>query len=180
MASAAPSREINQSRISMSAANNIGVKGVSISTNTSSGSNVTKTSSVTPSVSSVDAVDSSDATVAYENCRDAYRACMDEFCLLGESEGERCACSDNINKSKSLIKEIQDIQAQADKLYTEGVEREQLGAKVSLVFGESESAKKVSRASGLSFTEWLNNDDSNDELGTDEDIGDGLYAMAAE
>ncbi len=114
-------------------------------------------------------------------CRDAYRACMDEFCLLDESEGMRCACSENINQSKSLIQEIQKIQADADKLYTEGVEREQLGAKARLVFGESEAAKKSSRASGLSFTEWLNGtSDADDGLGADADIGDGLYGMAAE
>ena len=119
--------------------------------------------------------------VSNTDCRDAYRTCMDEFCLLSESEGERCACSDNINKSKSLIKEIQNIQAEADKLYTEGVEREQLGAKVSLVFGQSESAKRSSRASGLSFAQWLNSDDSyDDSLGSDEDIGDGLYSMASQ
>ena len=50
------------------------------------------------------------------SCRDAYRECMDEFCLLDESEGYRCACSSNINKSKSLIQEIQKIQEEADKL----------------------------------------------------------------
>ena len=88
------------------------------------------------------------------DCREAYRACMDEFCLLDESEGYRCACSSNIEKSKDLIQEIQKIQEEADKLYTEGVEREQLGAKARLVFGESEAAKKSSRASGwLRF--WL-------------------------
>ncbi len=115
------------------------------------------------------------------NCRDAYRECMDEFCLLDESEGYRCACSSNINKSKSLIQEIQDIQAEADKLYTEGVEREQLGAKARLVFGESEAAKKSSRASGLSFSEWLNSDTGDeDELDADYMIGDGLYEMASE
>lgn len=116
------------------------------------------------------------------DCRAAYRACMDEFCLLDESEGYRCACSANINKSKSLIQEIQKIQAEADNLYTEGVEREQLGAKAKLVFGESEAAKKSSRASGLSFTEWLNsgNDVEDESLGADADIGEGLYAMAAE
>lgn len=115
------------------------------------------------------------------SCRDAYRQCMDEFCLLDESEGYRCACSDNINKSKDLIKEIQNIQAEADKLYTEGVEREQLGAKASLVFGQSEAAKKSSRASGLSFAEWLNSGNVGDDesLGADSDIGDNLYAMAA-
>ncbi|MFQ6745012.1 MAG: hypothetical protein ACLRFN_03505, partial [Alphaproteobacteria bacterium] len=116
------------------------------------------------------------------NCRDAYRECMDEFCLLDESEGYRCACSSNINKSKSLIQEIQKIQEEADKLYTEGVEREQLGAKARLVFGESEAAQKSSRASGLSFAEWLNSDSSDDEeeLDADDMIGDGLYSMAAE
>ena len=116
-----------------------------------------------------------------KDCREAYRACMDEFCLLDESEGYRCACSANINQSKSLIQEIQKIQDEADKLYTEGVEREQLGAKARLVFGESEAAKKSSRVSGLSFSEWLNSDsDDFEALDADSDIGDGLYAMASE
>lgn len=115
------------------------------------------------------------------NCREEYRACMDEFCLLNESEGARCACSSNIHKSKELIQEIQQIQEEADKLYTEGVEREQLGAKVSLVFGESEQAKKASKASGISFLDWINGTNVDaEELGTDNDIGDGLYSMAAD
>ena len=115
------------------------------------------------------------------SCRDSYRACMDEFCLLDESEGYRCACSDNINKSKDLINEIQKIQSEADKLYTEGVEREQLGAKASLVFGQSEAAQKASRVSGLSFSEWLNSGALADDesLGADTDIGDNLFAMAS-
>ncbi len=114
------------------------------------------------------------------DCREAYRACMDEFCLLDESEGYRCACSSNINASKSLIKEVQQIQEEADKLYTEGVEREQLGAKAAIIFGESDAAKKSSRASGLSFAEWLNSGSGDGSLDADEDIGDGLYSMAAE
>lgn len=119
--------------------------------------------------------------VSTESCRDAYRACMDEFCLLDESEGSRCACSSNINQSKSLIQEIQKLQEEADLLYTEGVEREQLGAQAKLVFGESEEAKKSSRASGISFADWINSGTEEEEsLGMDEDIGDNLYAMAAE
>ncbi len=117
-----------------------------------------------------------------QSCREAYRACMDEFCLLDESEGSRCACSSNINQSKSLIQEIQDIQEEADKLYTEGVEREQLGAQARLVFGESEEAKKSSRISGISFADWINsgNTEETASLGADSDIGDPLYYMAAE
>ena len=126
--------------------------------------------------------DKPDVPTGSSACREAYRACMDDFCLLDESEGYRCACSDNINKSKDLIQEIQKIQSDADKLYTEGVEREQLGAKVSLVFGKSEAAQKASRASGLSFSEWLNSGTSaeDDSLGADTDIGDNLFAMASE
>lgn len=113
-------------------------------------------------------------------CRDEYRSCMDQFCLLDESEGSRCACSSNIEQSKGIIKEIQDIQSQADKLYTEGVDRENLGAKAKLVFGESEQAKKASRASGLSFADWVNSgNNEQEELGTDADIGDNLYQIAS-
>ncbi len=118
------------------------------------------------------------------DCRADYRQCMDEFCLLEESEGFRCACSSNINKSKSLIKEIQSIQEEADKLYTEGVEREHLGAKARYIFGESEKAKRSSAASGISFLEWINGtgeeEEDSDGVGADADIGDGLYSMAAE
>ena len=125
--------------------------------------------------------DAGDDEQPAESCRDAYRACMDEFCLLDESEGNRCACSSNINQSKSLIQEIQEIQEEADLLYTEGVEREQLGAQAKLVFGESEAAQKSSRISGVSFTEWINSGtDDEASLGADSDIGDPLYAMAAE
>ena len=164
----------NTARVSMAGARNISAKNLNLVSGSSGGT--TGTINVKPTTST----GGGDTSSASTNCREAYRACMDEFCLLSESEGERCACSENINKSKSLIKEIQRIQAEADKLYTEGVEREQLGAKVSLVFGESESAKRSSRASGMSFAEWLNNGDDEDGLGADETIGDGLYMMASE
>lgn len=142
------------------------------------------TTSTTPEpVAAVAKNTTSDAKSTDTDCRTAYRTCMDEFCLLDESEGRRCACSSNIEQSKTLIQEIQKIQSDADNLYTEGVEREQLGAKAKLVFGESEKAKKSSRASGISFIDWLNSGSSvsdTDALDSDNDIGDGLYAMASE
>ncbi len=120
-------------------------------------------------------------TKSSENCRDAYRACMDEFCLLDETEGGRCACSDNINRSKKMIQEIQKIQAEADELYTIGVEKEKLGAKAKLVFGGSDAAKKSAAKSGIDFSAWLSSGDDDDgDLGEDADIGQGLYDMAAE
>ena len=134
-----------------------------------------------PSNNAQSATDSTGSSSAEKtSCREAYRACMDEFCLLDESEGNRCACSSNINQSKSLIQEIQKLQEEADLLYTEGVEREQLGAQAKLVFGESEAAKKSSKASGISFAEWIGSTSDEESLGMDEDIGDNLYYMAAE
>ena len=67
--------------------------------------NVSKTSDSdnNNSQSSKETVVNSEVTEVIENiepdtgnCRDAYRECMDEFCLLDESQGERCACSNNI------------------------------------------------------------------------------------
>lgn len=115
------------------------------------------------------------------NCREAYRQCMDDFCLLDETEGGRCACSDNIAKSKKLIQEIQKIQAEADELYTTEVERVKMGAKAKIIFGESEAAKKSAARSGIDFSAWLSgSDDGEGELGEDNDIGQALFDMASE
>ncbi len=110
------------------------------------------------------------------DCRDAYRECMDNFCLLDESQGERCACSDNIERAKSKIQAVLDIQAEADKLYTEGVEREQLGAKARLVFADNTSTK----VSTANFMAWLGagEEDEEEEVGEDVTMGDDLYQMA--
>ena len=99
---------------------------------------------------------------------------MDAFCLLDESQGERCACSDNIEKAKSKIQAVLDVQAEADKLFDEGVEREKLGAKVNLVFGENTENKQVS---SIDFMKWLGEEES-DDVGEDIVMGDELYSMA--
>lgn len=124
------------------------------------------------------AEESAPKTLSAEDCREEYRACMDDFCLLDESEGERCSCSDNIKQSKSIIQDIQKIQSEAEKLYTEGVEKEKLGAKAEWVFGASDKAH--SSASGIDFFAWVNGGASQESLSADDEIGDNLYAMAAE
>lgn len=131
----------------------------------------------------VEVKSSKQSSAKAEDCREVYQACMDDFCLLDEAEGGRCACSDNIERSKKLIQEIQKIQSEADDLYTTGVEREKLGAKARLVFGESEAAKKSAAKSGIDFSAWLmgsDDEDELDELDEDVDIGQGLYDMAAD
>ena len=120
--------------------------------------------------------DDHDEENASSDCRDAYRECMDEFCLLDESQGERCACSDNIDKAKSKIQAILDIQSEADKLFNEGVEREKLGAKAGLVFGENTKNKQISRAN---FLAWVSDgEEDDDDVGEDIVMGTKLYRMA--
>ena len=136
----------------------------------------------TQSATTDSGTDSDVSSGAAADCRDAYRECMDNFCLLDESQGERCACSNNINRAKSKLKEVLAIQAEADKLFTEGVEREQLGAKARLVFNESTTGN--SKVSGKTFMAWLGGtdgdyDDEDSDVGEDNEIGDELYSMAA-
>lgn len=129
------------------------------------------------SATSVETVNVVKEVVSSADCRDAYRDCMDSFCLLDESQGERCACSDNIDLAKSKIKAVLEIQEEADKLYTEGVEREQLGAKARLVFADNNTSTKISSANFLS---WLNNEDEDEEsVGEDVELGEDLYKMAS-
>ena len=92
--------------------------------------NVSKNESVsvpvevdTPAVTTSIVAEETVTTASSVDCRDAYRSCMDEFCLLDESQGERCACSNNIDLAKGKLKTILAIQAEADKLFSEGVER---------------------------------------------------------
>ena len=125
-------------------------------------------------------VDTKDTSSAAKsgNCRDAYRECMDGFCLLEESQGERCACSDNIERAKSKINAVLKIQEEADKLYTEGVEREQLGAKARLVFADNNTSTKVSSADFMSWLTGGEEDEEDEDVGEDVKIGDDLYKMA--
>ena len=153
---------IGMSRGNQAAARNPGIAGYIVSTGAG---NTTQT--VSPE---------NDSTNSSSDCREAYRNCMDQFCLLDESQGERCACSDNIEYAKSKIKAVLDLQAEADKLYTEGVEREKLGAKAKLIFAENASNKKVSTAN---FMSWLTDENDEDEdVGEDVELGSGLYDMA--
>ena len=114
------------------------------------------------------------------DCREAFRECMDNFCLLDESQGERCACSDNIEAAKSKIQAVLKIQAEADKLFTEGVEREQLGAKARFVFGENATNTQISAANFMSWlgTDEEDEDEDDEEVGQDVVMGKKLYNMA--
>jgi len=154
----------------------VGAVKPSVSRAPMSAATVKADTSVKP-VSTTSATTKPEKEVASTDCRTSYRTCMDQFCLLDESEGQRCACSDNIDASKSKIKEIQEIQASAEKLFSEGVEREKLGARAGLAFADTNKSDR--------FTAWLESesligDDSEEEdVGQDLEIGSALFDMAS-
>jgi len=116
--------------------------------------------------------------VVIENCRDAFRNCMDDFCLRDATEGERCACSSIIDRSKPILREISEVQSEAERIFSEDVEYEEQGIQAVKVFQDREPRGKKPR---IDFREWAktgrmaNNAESLDE---DFEIGDTLYAMA--
>ncbi|MDR1361111.1 MAG: hypothetical protein LBJ18_02260 [Rickettsiales bacterium] len=113
-----------------------------------------------------------------ENCRDAYRDCMDQFCLMPEEKGLRCACSAEIEKTAKLVAEITTIQSAAEKMYTLDVEKAALGENTAKA---REIMKDVAPVQS-SYTSIFDNDEDDDaeEFGKDSEQGAALYALAAE
>jgi len=101
---------------------------------------------------------------------------MDLFCLFDESEGDRCACSDAVNQTRSTIQDIERIQAEAELLFSEGVERERLGAAADFVFGASQRTQANTRRPRIDLQAWLNTGNANAGVGIE--MGDALFRMA--
>ncbi|MDR2413191.1 MAG: hypothetical protein LBD50_03195, partial [Rickettsiales bacterium] len=79
-----------------------------------------------------------------ENCKQKYYGCMDSFCMVENTSGGRCICSNRNSELDSILAEIEKLDAQSYKMATEGVEKIEMGADATAVM---EQAKAV--ASGL-------------------------------
>ena len=116
--------------------------------------------------------------VVNRNCREAYEECMDLFCLFDEHEGDRCMCDDQINAKRTRIQAIENRQKEAERLFTEGVERERLGAQAELVFAATAVFGQSTRANRsrerVDLTMWLQQGGSAGGM----EVGEALYRMA--
>lgn len=66
-------------------------------------------------------------TVVSQECQDAYYGCMDAFCMLDNTSGGRCQCSDRNADLDLVLEEIMALDEQSYAMATEGVERLQMG-----------------------------------------------------
>ena len=62
-------------------------------------------------------------TVVGADCQNLYNACMDTFCVADNFDGGRCVCSDKYRTFNKYYNEIDDLNQQAYKLQTVGVEQ---------------------------------------------------------
>lgn len=135
-----------------------------------------------------------------QDCYDAYFGCMDQFCIMDNSSGGSCTCSNDSIEYEKQFNEIQDMLDEAERIRTVEVERVKAGADADIVFtGERrydengniitkeltlEESKKAERESLLSLWEQDIYEDDDDSVFA-EDIdniadkyGDELYNFA--
>jgi hypothetical protein len=141
---------------------------------------VTRMASVADNTPPPPAPEPEPVTQNSEICRQAYRDCMDQFCLADPLDGERCICSDAIVSARSLQNEVMSINDEALRMRTEGIERVQLGTRADLVFGTSGNRGRGNSAARQRQEELLNLFGAAPDLAqdTDELIG-GLLLRAA-
>lgn len=62
-----------------------------------------------------------------EECQLKYEGCMDSFCMLDNTTGGRCICSDKNAELNSILAEIEKLDQQSYQMATVGVERIEMG-----------------------------------------------------
>lgn len=148
-------------------------------------------------------------TTVSQECQNAYYGCMDTFCMLDNTSGGRCQCSDRNRELDLVLEEIMKLDEQSLMMATEGVERIQMGESADEIMARAKSAadtvvgsnagKKQSdtvanktKARQLDLSAWKNNslfDEEDDVFTADlpsmstntfaDKTGDALQSSAA-
>ena len=80
-------------------------------------------------------------TTVSEECQDAYFGCMDSFCMLENTSGGRCQCSDRNAELDKVLADIVKLDEQSYALATEGVERLQMGQNADEIIARAKNAE---------------------------------------
>lgn len=126
-------------------------------------------------------------TTVSKECQDAFNGCMDTFCMLDNTSGGRCQCSDRNKELDLVLEEIMKLDEQSLTMATEGVERLQMGESADEIMARAKAAAdnaigvKSSSGTGVSnqtkarkldLNAWKNNslfaeDDDDDVFAAD-------------
>lgn len=136
-------------------------------------------------------------TAVNEECQNKYFGCMDAFCMLDNTSGGRCICSDRNAELDQVLAEIEALDQQSYQMATVGVERIEMGdnadaaiAKANAVADSTavrgSSTKKARKALDLSMWDTAVDFDDTDDVFSDSGnvidgkTGDALHRAAAD
>ncbi|HNY24935.1 MAG TPA: hypothetical protein PKJ33_00085 [Alphaproteobacteria bacterium] len=130
-----------------------------------------------------------------EACKQKYYGCMDSFCMIENTSGGRCLCSDRKAELDKVQVQIQALDAQSYKMATEGVEKIEMGSDADKVIASANNTanslttSNVTQKKTLDLSQW--NQTDSDTM--DQDIfaqrevspvegktGNDLYSSVAE
>lgn len=134
-------------------------------------------------------------TAVNEECQNKYFGCMDAFCMLDNTSGGRCICSDRNAELDSVLAEIEALDQQSYQMATFGVEQIEMGenadaaiAKANAVADSTIVSQKKSARKELDLSMWdtsLDFDISDDVFSATGNViegktGDALHRAAAD
>ena len=61
-------------------------------------------------------------TVLTPECQQKYNGCMDSICMLDNTSGGRCICSNRVNELNNILSEIEDLDLKSYQMATAGVQ----------------------------------------------------------
>ena len=131
-------------------------------------------------------------TTINKSCQEKYNGCMDAFCMLENSNGGRCQCSDKVKDLNDALAEIERIDEQSYRMATLGIEQLEMGADADAAIAMAQSVtdkitnpqKSTGRTLDLSaFDEPVNFNEnifkSSDPNSLDDKIGNELYTAVS-
>lgn len=138
-------------------------------------------------------------TAVNEECQNKYFGCMDAFCMLDNTSGGRCLCSDRNSELDVVLEEIERLDQQSYEMATLGVEQIEMGenadaaiAKANAVadstINSGRATKKAREALDLSMWDMSADFDDDDifsetntlQMSVDGKTGDALHRAAAD
>ncbi|MBQ0013300.1 MAG: hypothetical protein KBS86_01870 [Proteobacteria bacterium] len=127
-------------------------------------------------------------TAVSESCRTQYYGCMDSFCMLDNTSGGRCICSDRNAELDSVLAEIQRLDEQSYAIATTGVERVEMGADADAVIAQANAiaqsfvtdtgSKKTEKRRSLDLANWTSVIDLDDDVNADISLIEGKTGNA--
>lgn len=140
--------------------------------------------------------------VVSEECRQKYEGCMDSFCMLDNTTGGRCLCSDRNAEFNDILAQIEKLDQQSYQMATVGVEKIEMGSNAEQAIANANAAAqsvikqeqievKTSKRKSLDLSAWNTMVDFDDDVFSDDAVsstpnlvdgkeGDELHRAAAQ